>query len=126
MERRTNRWSKKLDWSADYGRFTIGSQEVGYLVRSMYALISRSIEGYSESRLNNRDPYAPFHLMLEVLKKEKKALEKIKDKLLDRIIEEKQRVEWCKGNWDKECTTFGRKIKEQEDDIRELKRQRHS
>ncbi|KAL3537328.1 hypothetical protein ACH5RR_000694 [Cinchona calisaya] len=58
---------------------------------------------------NNGDSYVLLNPTIEALKKEKEATEWMNEKLLDRIVEEKQRIQW---------------IREQEEVIKELKRQR--
>ncbi|KAL3509767.1 hypothetical protein ACH5RR_029168 [Cinchona calisaya] len=50
---------------------------------------------------NNGDPYVVLNPTIEALRKEKEATERVNEKLLDRIVEEKQRIQWYWNDWDK-------------------------
>ncbi|KAL3515323.1 hypothetical protein ACH5RR_022225 [Cinchona calisaya] len=73
---------------------------------------------------NNGDSYVVLNLTIEALRKEKETTERMNEKLLDRIVEEKQRIQWYRNDWDKECVVLRKRIREQEEEIKELKRQR--
>ncbi|KAL3528096.1 hypothetical protein ACH5RR_012752 [Cinchona calisaya] len=73
---------------------------------------------------NNGDSYVVLNLTIEALRKEKETTERMNEKLLDRIVEEKQRIQWYRNDWDKECVVLRKRIREQEEEMKELKRQR--
>ncbi|KAL3504331.1 hypothetical protein ACH5RR_034172 [Cinchona calisaya] len=79
---------------------------------------------HKEAMVNqkNRDPYVVLNLITEAFRKEKEATERVNEKLLDHIVKEKQRLQWSWNDWDKECVILRKKIKEQEEEIKELKR----
>ncbi|KAL3535261.1 hypothetical protein ACH5RR_003722 [Cinchona calisaya] len=60
--------------------------------------------------------------MVEKLNNGKTALDKVNNKLLDKVLEERHRTQECRINWNTKCSAQERKIKEQDMEIRELKR----
>ncbi|KAL3522817.1 hypothetical protein ACH5RR_015651 [Cinchona calisaya] len=72
----------------------------------------------------NGDPYVVLNPTIETLRKEKEATERVNEKLLNRIVEEKQCIQWYWNDWDKECVILRKRIKEQEEEMKELKRLR--
>ncbi|KAL3535056.1 hypothetical protein ACH5RR_003517 [Cinchona calisaya] len=58
----------------------------------------------------------------EKLNNEKTDLIEMNNKLLDKVLEEKHRARECRTNWNIECNAQEHKIKEQDMEMRELKR----
>ncbi|KAL3513084.1 hypothetical protein ACH5RR_025801 [Cinchona calisaya] len=59
---------------------------------------------------------------VEKLINEKTTLDEVNNKLLDKVLEERQRTHECRINWSTEYSKQERKIREQDMEIRELKR----
>ncbi|KAL3530197.1 hypothetical protein ACH5RR_009519 [Cinchona calisaya] len=59
---------------------------------------------------------------VEKLSNEKTALDEVNNKLLDKVLEERQRTHEYRINWNSECCKQERKIRKQDMEIRELTR----
>ncbi|KAL3535498.1 hypothetical protein ACH5RR_003959 [Cinchona calisaya] len=59
---------------------------------------------------------------VEKLSSERTALDEVNNKLLDKVVEERQQTHKCRINWNTKCSTQECKIREQDKEIRELKR----